>query len=386
MRKNAKKVGKKMILLVIDIQKGITDEGLYAFGSFIENVQKIIEIARKNDIEIIYFQHDDGPGTGFSIGDTDFEIAKQVEPKKGEKVFVKDINSCFGNKEFTGYLDSINEKELMIVGLQTNYCIDATIRTAFDRGYHVIIPEGTNSTFDNDYMNAETTYKYYNEMMWPERYAQCVTMDEALKRLNESKTKKPFWEEEYLDLEKSTFGEPSKEVVDIARLLKKGAKILDVGCGDGRHALYFAGLGFQVDAFDISPNAISKIDYLKKKHNLNVNTYVCDVFGFEFKCKYDLVIMHGVLQFVERDKQPEMINLLKKHTEKNGYHIVALFTDAEPVPEDLKDVMVGVFKEGEIKDYYSDWNIKMFESKKFSDEHENGVKHCHAMNKIIAMK
>ncbi len=197
---------------------------------------------------------------------------------------------------------------------------------------------------------------------------------------------KPFWENEYLNKEKSTFGNPSKEVEDIVSLLPKGAKILDVGCGDGRHSLYLATLGFQVDAFDISESAINKIDYLKEQNNLNINTYVCDVLELEFKYKYDLIIVHGVLQFIEREKQPKIIELLKNWTEVNGYHIIALFTDEEPVPEDLKDVMVGVFKNGEIKDYYSEWEIRMFESYKFNDEHENGIKHCHALNKIVAKK
>lgn len=51
---------------------------------------------------------------------------------------------------------------------------------------------------------------------------------------------KPFWEDEYLNKEKSTFGNPSKEVKELVPYLKKDAKILDVGCGDGRHALYLA--------------------------------------------------------------------------------------------------------------------------------------------------
>ena len=197
---------------------------------------------------------------------------------------------------------------------------------------------------------------------------------------------KPFWENEYLNKEKSTFGSPSQEVVDIVPFLNKCARILDVGCGDGRHSLYLAGLGFQVDAFDISTNAIEKIEYLKERSNLNINTYVCDVLDFNFKNKYDLIIIHGVLQFIEREKQPIILESLKKWTNVNGYHIVALFTDEEPVPEDLRDVMIGVFKNEEIKEYYNEWEIKLFESKKFSDEHENGIKHCHAMNKIVVKK
>ena len=169
-----------MILLVIDIQKGITDDGLYNFGGFLSRCKKLIDTARGRDIEVIYFQHDDGPGSGFSSGDKNFEIADQVAPMKGEKVFVKTINSCFGNEEFRKYMEAQEDKCLMLIGLQTNYCIDATIRSAFERGYRVIVPEGANSTFDNEYMDAETTYRYYNEEIWPGRFADCVSLDDAL--------------------------------------------------------------------------------------------------------------------------------------------------------------------------------------------------------------
>lgn len=195
---------------------------------------------------------------------------------------------------------------------------------------------------------------------------------------------KPFWENEYKNIDISTFGKPSREVKELVPNLPVGAKVLDVGCGDGRHSLYLASLGFQVDAFDISKNGIDKINYLKEKLYLNINTAVCDILDYDFKYKYDVIIIHGVLQFIERNKQPIIIELLKKWTNINGYHVIALFTDEEPIPDDLKDVMVGPFKEGEIKNYYKDWETVMFQSTKFHDEHEGGIKHYHAMNKIIA--
>ena len=195
---------------------------------------------------------------------------------------------------------------------------------------------------------------------------------------------KPFWENEYKNIDTSTFGNPSKEVKEIVPLLPKEAKILDVGCGDGRHSLFFASLGYHVDAFDISENGINKINFLKDKYNLIINTTLCDILEYDFKHKYDLIIIHGVLQFIAKEKQPFIIELLKSWTNTNGYHIIALFTDEEPIPDDLKDVMIGVFKEGEIQNYYKDWETIMFQSTKFHDEHEGGIKHYHAMNKIIA--
>ena len=63
-----------MVLLVVDAQNGIVDERLYEFRKFVGNIKKLIGAAREQGIEVIYVQHDDGPGTGFSIGDDEFEV------------------------------------------------------------------------------------------------------------------------------------------------------------------------------------------------------------------------------------------------------------------------------------------------------------------------
>ena len=105
---------------------------------------------------------------------------------------------------------------------------------------------------------------------------------------------KPFWEDEYLNKEKSTFGNPSKEVKELVLYLKKDAKILDVGCGDGRHALYLASLGFQVDAFDLSKNAIEKIDYLKQKNNWGKYTM--------FKLISNSMSIHSNIPYLSRSR------------------------------------------------------------------------------------
>lgn len=177
-----------MVLLVVDVQKGLTeDEELYDRDAFIDRVVRLIDCARKNGVEVIYFQHDDGSGSGFSAGDQDFEIDDRVFPEAGEKVYIKTINSCFGNKGFTDYMNSLEDKRLMIAGLQTNWCIDATVKSAFERGFKVIVPKGANSTFENDYMTAETTYRYYNEEIWPDFFADCVSFEDAVSTLNSNR-------------------------------------------------------------------------------------------------------------------------------------------------------------------------------------------------------
>ena len=172
-----------MKLIVIDMQKALLDDELYNLNGLLDNVSKLIEAARANRVEVIYVQHDAGEGSGFSVGDEAFEIADEVAPQAGEKVFVKRASSSFTNREFAAYLEKEEGDTLLIVGLQTNFCIDATVKSAFERGYDVFIPEGTNSTFDNDYMTGETTYNYYMNEVWPDLFADCVTLDEALEMI-----------------------------------------------------------------------------------------------------------------------------------------------------------------------------------------------------------
>ena len=169
-----------MVLLVVDTQKLITGKHLYAFEQFEKNVQTIISEARKNKIEVIYVRHDDGKENELTRGKEGFEIYEKFAPQKGEKIFDKACNSAF--KE-TGLLDYLNEKQetqVIIVGLQTDYCIDATIKCGFEHGLEMIVPAYCNTTVDNQYMTAKQSYHYYNEMMWPRRYAKCLPFEEVL--------------------------------------------------------------------------------------------------------------------------------------------------------------------------------------------------------------
>jgi nicotinamidase-related amidase len=170
-----------MILLVVDTQNLITNEKLYNFNSFVSNVKAVIDKARENSIEIIYVRHDDGPESELTKGNWGFEIFEKFKPAKEEKIFDKKVNSAFKGTGLLEYLSRKGEKEIVIVGLQTDYCIDATIKCGFEHGFRMIVPSYSNTTFDNKFMSAEQTYEYYNEFMWNGRYAECIPLAETLK-------------------------------------------------------------------------------------------------------------------------------------------------------------------------------------------------------------
>ena len=156
-----------MTLLVIDTQKGITDSRLYGFETLRANIKALIARAREEGVEVIYVRHDDGPGTGFSVGDDEFQIFEEFAPLEGERVYDKRVNSALHpSVGLSAYLAEKGDKRLMVSG--------------FVLGYEMFVPVGTNSTFDNAYLDQGTAWRFFNEYVWPGRYARCVPMEEAL--------------------------------------------------------------------------------------------------------------------------------------------------------------------------------------------------------------
>lgn len=172
-----------MVLLVIDAQKEITNERLYKFQEFVSTVKTLIKTARENGVEVIFVRHDDGAGTPMTKGLDGFEIYEEFTPERDEKIFDKTANSPFRDTGLAEYLSSKNETEIIVAGLQTDYCIDAAVKCGFERGYKIIVPRYANTTFDNSFMTAEKSCEYYNDFMWNGRYAECISAEDTILRM-----------------------------------------------------------------------------------------------------------------------------------------------------------------------------------------------------------
>jgi tellurite methyltransferase len=201
--------------------------------------------------------------------------------------------------------------------------------------------------------------------------------------------KKPFWDDSYKRPGKlDTFGggKPNDTVVKVASKLPVGTTALDLGCGEGRNALYLAGLGFQTYAFDISESGIEKLRTIANELGLKIDSLVCDMREYEFPYQFDLIVCQGCLHLIKREEWKGLIKRMKEFTTPGGQHIVGVFTDTVPEPEDQRGLMVGLFKEGELLEQYQDWEIIDSKVYRFSHTHPGGISHEHAGNEIIVRK
>ena len=107
------------------------------------------------------------------------------------------------------------------------------------------------------------------------------------------------WETYWLDRANHDWWErPAPEIMELIATLSPEAcpRVLDLGCGLGRHAVAFALAGFQVTATDQSTAAVAHLDGWAAGLGLAIRTQVCDLLDNGFAPEsFDIVISYNVL-------------------------------------------------------------------------------------------
>lgn len=107
---------------------------------------------------------------------------------------------------------------------------------------------------------------------------------------------------------------------------------------------------------------------------------------YNFNESYDLIMSHGTLHFIEKEKWKKFIIDAKNNTNVGGLNIMHIFTNKVPAPEDIAPFVKGLADEGELESMYQDWKIVSSTSIVFEDEHPGVTKHLHASNTVVARK
>ncbi|HPJ02507.1 MAG TPA: cysteine hydrolase family protein [Candidatus Limiplasma sp.] len=174
---------KSTALLVIDVQQGLLDEHPFEADALLQNIKTLQDFARQNGTEVIFVRHHEDDPNGLFFGSPQWQIGAAIAPLEGETIIEKHYSSTFKDTELEAHLQKQNIQTLIVCGMQTEYCVDATVKSAFEHGYKVYIPKYGTTTFDASIAPADKLRRYYEEDIWDGRFADVIPLDEALKEL-----------------------------------------------------------------------------------------------------------------------------------------------------------------------------------------------------------
>jgi nicotinamidase-related amidase len=137
-------------LVVIDVQNGVLSwEGtqVHEGDSLLSTINGLIASARASGSPVVFVQHEDEwlvPGSHL------FELAGGLEARRGvDVVVVKRHGSAFHDTTLEADLRQMAVDELVVCGLQTEMCVDSTVRHAHSLGFTVTLVADAHSTYDS---------------------------------------------------------------------------------------------------------------------------------------------------------------------------------------------------------------------------------------------
>ena len=184
---------------------------------------------------------------------------------------------------------------------------------------------------------------------------------------------------------------PNHICYDIMKFLPpvKPYRVLDMGCGEGKDAVFFAKCGYNVSAFDISEQGIEKARNLAGHNKVNVNFFKADIIDYRFDGEYDIIFSSGVLHYIPQPKRKEFCGNLKSHTSAIGINALNVFVQKPFIscaPDSTKEEeSKGLWYSGELFQYYHNWLFHTCKEEIF-DCDSGGIPHKHCMDTLIAQR
>jgi tellurite methyltransferase len=181
---------------------------------------------------------------------------------------------------------------------------------------------------------------------------------------------------------------PSQMCYRVLQLLPpaRALRLLDIGCGEGRNAVFFARNGYHVTAFDTSPKGVEKTKQLALETGVQIEALVADVNEYRLAEQFDVLFSTGVLHYVPPERRQALFANYREYTGPGGLNAFSVFVkkpfiSRAPDGEQTAHTWIS----GELLTYYRDWKIE-FCAEEIFDCQSSGVPHQHAVNRVIARK
>ncbi|MGO4728866.1 isochorismatase family protein [Paenibacillus sp. 2KB_22] len=121
--------------------------------------------AHQSEIPVILTQHNGKWGTTTSNGSSGWSIHPELPVLAQNVIIQKNHPDSFQDTDLESHLVHLGVNQLIVAGIQTEICVDATCRRAFSMGYEVILVKDGHSTADTSILKADQIISHHNILL-----------------------------------------------------------------------------------------------------------------------------------------------------------------------------------------------------------------------------
>lgn len=185
--------------------------------------------------------------------------------------------------------------------------------------------------------------------------------------------------------------EPGKFVRLLCDHMASG-RVLDLGAGEGKNAIFLAQLGFQVVAVECSLYALrnfkARLGRMPDPIASKIEIVQRDVLHYTPPGKFDAVIAYGLLHCLPgMTAINAVVQMMQAATRPSGFNVAVTFTDPLGVPEAQPYLRPTLVPEGYLAGVYSTWKLISYENETIQEMHPTSrVMHRHSLCRLLARR
>ena len=163
----------KKALLIIDVQAGLCVGKYKAFDveGLIERINSVSARARTAGLPVVLVQHEE-QDEGFVHGSADWQLGESLVTADSDLRLRKTFGDAFKETRLHEMLQELGVSELIVCGMQSDFCVDATVRGAVALGYPLTLISDGHSTLDSEGLTAAQIIAQRNEALAQHRGVQ----------------------------------------------------------------------------------------------------------------------------------------------------------------------------------------------------------------------
>jgi nicotinamidase-related amidase len=153
----------KSALLIIDVQQALCSGEWAAFDidRVVDRINGVAAKARAAGIPVILIQHEEDEGP-LQFGTKGWQLYERLTVHPDDLRVRKTATDSFYQTDLQALLQSQGVGQLIVCGLQSEFCVDSTVRAALALGYPVVLLADAHSTLDNGVLSAAQISAHHN--------------------------------------------------------------------------------------------------------------------------------------------------------------------------------------------------------------------------------
>ena len=150
-------------LLIIDVQQALCsgEWAVFEAARIIDRINHITQHARDAGAPVVYIQHEESEGP-MVHGENGWKLDPRLHAQPTDLYVRKQTCDSFHNTNLQTLLQSRGITQLIACGLQSEFCVDSTVRRALALGYSVTLVEDGHSTMDSGGLTAAQITAHHN--------------------------------------------------------------------------------------------------------------------------------------------------------------------------------------------------------------------------------